>query len=278
MSTINISPNRQLAWSEWGAPQGKPVIMCNGAGMAGSLPFGEEAAKQLGLRLICVDRPGLGRSSPDPEKSFASWAQDVRALLAHFHAPSAYALGFSQGAPFALALADAGLVEKLALVSGQDELAYPSILSLLPEPVAAMVQRAGTEPQLQENEIALHANADWLWQMIETMSSPQDRAFYASADFAPAYKAALSAGFVQGAAGYARDTVLAMAPWPFRVENLQCPVQLWYGLEDTSPVHSPDFGQTLSQRLKSAERVCFENEGSAILWTKADIILKALAG
>ena len=48
----------------------------------------------------------------------------------------------------------------------------------------------------------------------------QDRAVYGGADFAPAYRAALDAGFVQGPEGYARATRLAMAPWPFRLEEI----------------------------------------------------------
>ncbi|ADO73860.1 uncharacterized protein STAUR_6103 [Stigmatella aurantiaca DW4/3-1] len=36
----------------------------------------------------------------------------------------------------------------------------------------------------------------------------------------PAQAGALSEGFSQGSAGYARDTVLAMSPWPFNLESI----------------------------------------------------------
>ena len=276
MKTVHTAQNRPISWHEWGAPQSRPVIICPGAGMAGALPFGEDHARQSDLHMISVDRAGLGNSAPDTAKSFASWCDDIRTILAHIGAETADVIGFSQGAPFALALGASNLARTVSVVSGQDELCHPAIFSLLPEPVAAMVQRAQSDPEKLETEMAEFATADWLWHMIETMSGEQDRLIYASEDFAPAYRAALNAGFQQGAAGYARDTILAMAPWPFKLEDITCPVYLWYGLKDTSPVHSPDFGVSLSKRIKNAQLHHFEDDGSAILWTKADEILSKL--
>lgn len=276
MALTELPDGRRLAWSDWGDPAGRVVLMCPGAGMAGALPFGAEDATRLGLRLVSVDRPGLGGSDPDAGRDFATWTRDIRALLDRIADKPALALGFSQGAPFALALAAAGVVAAVSVVSGQDELAHPAILPRLPEPVAGMVRRAAAAPATLEAEIAATATPDWLWSMIEMMSGDADRAVYAAEDFAPLYRAALAAGFRQGAAGYARDTVLAMAPWPFRVETLACPAQLWFGRLDTSPVHSPDGGETLAARIPGATLTQVEGEGSAILWTRAVPILAAL--
>lgn len=92
-----------------------------------------------------------------------------------------------------------------------------------------MVERAGSDAAILEAQIAQFAIADWLWQMIETKSAEQDCAYYARGDLAPHYRAALEAGFSPGAAGYARDTILAMAPWPFRLEDVRCPLQIGGG-------------------------------------------------
>lgn len=274
--TINLSGDRALAWSEWGDADGRPVILCQGAGMASAIPFGEQTAKDLGLRVLSVDRPGLGKSGADPEKSFESWVEDIKDLLDFVKADQAFAIGFSQGAPFALALAASGLVDGVAIVSGQDELAFPGMFAKLPDELKGMVSLACDDPDRLEADIACMATADWLWQMIEGMSGEEDRAFYASASFAPLYRDALASGFAQGASGYARDTRLAMGRWSFNVENIKQDVQLWYGLKDTSPVHSPDFGSTLATRLSCSELHQIAEEGSAILWTQADTILSRL--
>ncbi|KZK99850.1 MULTISPECIES: alpha/beta hydrolase [unclassified Pseudovibrio] len=274
--TIILPGDRALAWSEWGDAEGLPVIVCQGAGMASAIPFGEQTAKDLGLRVLSVDRPGLGKSGADPEKNFESWAEDIKELLDFVKADQAFAIGFSQGAPFALALAASGLVDGVAIVSGQDELASPGMFAKLPDELKGMVSLACDDPDRLEADIAGMATAEWLWQMIEGMSGEEDRAFYASASFAPLYRDALASGFAQGAAGYARDTRLAMGRWSFNVENIKQDVQLWYGLKDTSPVHSPDFGSTLATRLSCSELHQIAAEGSAILWTQADAILSRL--
>lgn len=275
MNLFKLPDRRNLAWHEWGAPRGRTLVFCPGAGMAGALLFGERQALQLGIRIISVDRPGLGGSDPDPGKTLSSWAADIRQLLDHLDAAPAAALGFSQGAPFAFALAAGGVAHSVTIVSGQDELAFPSIIAQLPEAVVRMVRRADSDMAAMQAELAAGATAEWLWQMIATMSSKEDRAFYESDDIAMIVRASLAAGFRQGGAGYARDTVLAMAPWPFRVEMLDCPVRLWFGLQDSSPVHSPDFGRTLAARIRSARLTQIATEGSAILWTHAGEILAA---
>jgi pimeloyl-ACP methyl ester carboxylesterase len=276
MKNTTLRDGRRLAWHDWGSERGTPVVVCPGAGMAGPLPFGARAAEAMGLRCISVDRPGLGWSDPHPAKRFDSWTDDVRQLLLALGQVAVPVVGFSQGAPFALALAAAGLATRVAIVAGQDELAHPEVLAKLPEPVARFTRRALEEPRVLEAELAATTTEQWLWSMIESMSAPVDRAFYASADFAPQYRAALAAGFRQGAAGYARDTVLALSPWPFQLEEVRCPVALWYGLEDSSPVHSPDHGLILSERLPSATRHALAGAGSSILWTTAEAILEAL--
>ncbi|WP_374834159.1 alpha/beta fold hydrolase [Paenochrobactrum pullorum] len=277
MNSLKLADNRQLVWHEWGALDGRVVIFCPGAGMAGRFVFGERDAEELNLRMISVDRAGLGGSDADPQKTLASWTQDIEQLLNHLEAEAPLAIGFSQGAVFAYALAAVNLVEALTIVSGQDELSHPAVIKQLPDSVAVMVERANSDKLALETEIAQFATAEWLWQMIETMSAEQDRAYYAQGDFAPHYRVALDAGFVQGAAGYARDTILAMAPWPFKLEEINCPVQLWYGLADTSPVHSPDFGETLSKRLPCVKLNQIESSGSAVLWTQSREILMQLA-
>jgi pimeloyl-ACP methyl ester carboxylesterase len=61
---LRLPDGRTLAWSRWGPPTGRPVLLCTGAGMSGSLGFGLDAVPALGLQLLGIDRPGLGRSDP----------------------------------------------------------------------------------------------------------------------------------------------------------------------------------------------------------------------
>lgn len=47
-------------------------------------------------------------------------------------------------------------------------------------------------------------------------------------------------------------------------------------MKDTSTVHSPDFGELLSQRFPNAKRYTYPDEGGALLWTKTHEILSKL--
>lgn len=275
-AAIQLQDGRTLAWSEWGPMDAIPVLFCTGAGMSGSLGFGASYLPALGLRLIAIDRPGLGLSDPDPNKTLFSWTDDVRALIQANNLQSVLAVGFSQGAPFAFALAGAGLVEAIAIVSGQDELSHPKLKPLLHPEVAGMVEAAQQDPSQFEQRFTQMATADGLWQLIINMSSKCDRTLYESEAFGAAYRQSLQEGFSQGSQGYARDLVNALGAWPVKLEDVTVPVDLWYGGLDTSPVHSPDFGITLASRLPNASHTVDPGEGSSILWTRSSDILAKL--
>lgn len=273
-ASMQLSDGRRLAWSEWGPIDGIPVLFCTGAGMSSWLGFGTNDLAELSLKLIAIDRPGLGLSDPHPSKTLASWAHDIQELIQTDALHPVLAVGFSQGAPFAFALAGQGLVAAIAIVSGQDDLAYPQLKPLLHPDVANMVaavQQAGFE-----QHFAQIATPEVLWQLIIGMSAERDRMLYESEAFGAAYQRALQEGFSQGAEGYARDLVNALSSWLVEPEKITVPVDLWYGGLDTSTVHSPDFGATLASRLPNASHTLDPEEGGSILWTRSRDILAKL--
>jgi len=267
---------RRIGWTEWGPSAGTPVVFCAGAGTSSSLGFGADVLAELGLRLRCVDRAGLGRSDPDPDKTLASYAADVRAVLADDGLAAAPVIGFSQGAPFAVALAGAGVATSIALVSPQDELAHPRLRPLLHPEIAALVDAIARDRAGFEAALGARADADGMWRLVVDMSAPIDRARYTEPGFAAAYRQALAEGFAHGPAGYVRDLVLALAPWSTRPEEVACPVELWCGALDTSLVHSPDAGATLATRFRDVRRHVLPDEGGSLLWTRSREILASL--
>lgn len=273
--TFHLPDCRKLAWHAWGPVGGAPVLFMPGAGMSGRLGFALEHLDELNIRLIGIDRPGVGGSDPDHGKTLQSVASDIGAFIAAEFSAPVRAVGYSQGAPFALALAEQGHVTALALVAGQDDFAHPETRALLPDFVAGMCERIETDPESVGRDVA-QANPDWLRNFIIETSHRDDAAFYAAEPFASAFATALQAGFAQGSAGYVRDLLIAAGRWPFRAEDIPVPVDLWYGLEDASPVHSPDFGETLSRRLPAARLFQLEREGGRILWTQGAEILRKL--
>jgi pimeloyl-ACP methyl ester carboxylesterase len=273
---LSLQNGRRLAWSEWGPETGQPILFISGAGTAGSLGFGADCLDELNIRLIAPDRPGLGGSDPDPGKTLQSVADDFADLIGHLGAGAIPVAAVSQGVPFALALAAGGPVSRLAVVSGQDELSRPEFFCRLPDQLQQMVRDAKHNPDALIAMLEGFADPDSFLEFIISTSSELDQAVYSSEPFHSAFKSALERGFAQGPTGYALDTVAAMGPWAFNWDAITCPVDLWYGGKDASPVHSPDSGALMASRLKHANRHFFEDEGGSLLWTRSRDILKAL--
>ncbi len=273
---IKTPDGRVLGRAEWGPRDGTPVLFFSGAAMGGSLGFGAHLLDEQVVRLIAVDRPGLGASDPRPGRTLTDWASDVEALTAALELPPYGIVGFSQGAPFALACAAAGLPAAVAVVSGQDDLRHPGLAGLLDPDVAGMLEALTADPDGFEESFARTARPEMLWRLVTETSSEVDLAVYRDEAFAEHFRRALDEGFRQGAAAYARDLALAFAPWPFEVESITVPVDLWYGGHDVSPVHSPDLGDLLARRIPGARRHLRPDAGGSLLWTVTDEILETL--
>ncbi len=80
-----------------------------------------------GIRLIAVDRPGVGASSPKPKRTVLDWASDVEELADRLAIESFSVAGQSAGGPYALACARelGDRVESAALISGCGRLDQP---------------------------------------------------------------------------------------------------------------------------------------------------------
>jgi pimeloyl-ACP methyl ester carboxylesterase len=276
LGQVRLPDGRALGWAEWGPEDGAPVLLCSGAATSRWLGFGGDVVGPLGIRLITVDRPGLGASDPAPGRTLDGWAQDVRRLAAARGLPSLAVLGYSQGAPFALACAAAGIATRAAVVAGTDELAHPAFRDTLAPEVRRMVEAVEADPAGAEAFFRGFGGAEALWDLVLAMSGDEDRSVYTEPGFARAYRRAMAEAFAQGPDGYARDTVLAMGRWPFDPAAITAPVDLWYGARDTSAVHSPDLGATLARRIPSARRHVLPDAGGALLWTHAEAVLRAL--
>jgi pimeloyl-ACP methyl ester carboxylesterase len=271
---LTLSDGRQLAWSEWGPADGTPALFCSGAATSGSLGLDAAAVAEAGVLLIGVDRPGLGQSSAHPSKTLTSWADDVAYAARRCDWSPLAAIGFSQGGPFALALAAEGIVECVALVSAQDDLS--AHLNSLEPHVLGLLTGVRTDAAAVERHLARTMTADSFLEMIGDMSGDVDRSVYCEPAFWVPFSAAVHEAFRQGATGCARDLILAMGKWPFALEDIRVPVDIWYGEHDTSPVHSPDHGAKLAERLPRSMRHVVSGAGGSVAWTHTADILAAL--
>ncbi|GAA5931971.1 hypothetical protein JCM3775_004201 [Rhodotorula graminis] len=134
--TLRRPPNAGLTVSlaDVGSPTGHPVLVFLGLNAVRYLvALYDELADALGLRLICVDRWGLGRTGEVPagtQRGFVEWASVVAELVspAHLALDGPFSvLAHSAGAPYAVAAALHG--ELVGRVSGPLHLLAPWVSS-----------------------------------------------------------------------------------------------------------------------------------------------------
>jgi pimeloyl-ACP methyl ester carboxylesterase len=99
---VRLPDARRLAFADYGPPDRVPCIVL--AGMPGSRlapawAFPEGLLAQRGVRLVGVDRPGYGRSDPNPGTSTLGVADDLGVLCEVVGLDRFAVLGISVGAP-----------------------------------------------------------------------------------------------------------------------------------------------------------------------------------
>ncbi|MGV9803511.1 alpha/beta fold hydrolase [Mycobacterium sp. NPDC003449] len=265
---------RRIAHACYGPRSGMPVLFIAGAACGRKMLFGHRHLDKHRIRLISVDRPGIGASDPDPDKTFDTVAADLAAVIDTVIGYPVPVVTNSQGAPFGLALATTGRVSGLVLASPIDDLGHPPVTALLSAAHREFVTAIAADPRAATQDLCAYT-ATALFDTIMADCPPSDRAVYDDPAFRTMLRAALSDGFAQGAAGYARDTVLATSPWPAHLLTPGTDVHVLFGSDDR--VHSPDLGANLAGRIAGADRTIVTDVGGALLWARAEMVLGLLS-
>ncbi len=280
--TVGLPGGRTLAYAEYGAPDGAPVLYCHGGLSSHSdVAFAGPAAAQRGVRLVAPDRPGIGSSGRCRGRTVADWAGDVAVLADHLGLDGFSALGWSAGGPFALALA-AGLgarVRAVALVGGMAPLEPP--LSAADLGLAAdrrLFPLAGRSPGRAAATLWLLAHLPRrvvFRQMARGLPSAADRAVVGAMTLHQATDD-LRGAAAHGVGGLVDDYAVAGGSWGFRPEDVAAPVTLFQGAEDTLVPMA--HAEHLAGRLPQGRLVVVPGAGHFLLHTHLDDVLGALAG
>ena len=104
--TIHLSDGRLLGYAEYGDPEGKPVFHFNGyPGTRFEAKLISDAAVRVGVRLIGIDRPGMGLSDFQPGRQILDWPDDVIELADALGLDHFSVVGVSGGGPYSASCA-----------------------------------------------------------------------------------------------------------------------------------------------------------------------------
>ena len=105
----HIVSGRTISFSEVGDPKGSAVFVCVGMGLTRFVTaFYDELATTLRLRLVTIERPGVGDSDgypPNDRSGPLNWPNDVLTVCDHLGIETFSLLAHSAGAVYALATA-----------------------------------------------------------------------------------------------------------------------------------------------------------------------------
>ena len=74
--TVTLHDGRRIGFAEYGPPSGRPVLWFHGTPGARRQvpPTARTAADELGVRIVALERPGVGASSPHAYDSIVDYA------------------------------------------------------------------------------------------------------------------------------------------------------------------------------------------------------------
>jgi pimeloyl-ACP methyl ester carboxylesterase len=131
---LQLDDGRTLSWRAHGPDDGRVVVHHHGGLLSGAYASTAAATcRELGVRLVTPDRPGIGASTPRPGRTTADGAADVRQLLDHLGVERAGSLGWSMGGQYAIATAAllVDRIDRLVVVDGAVPLDAPGALDEL---------------------------------------------------------------------------------------------------------------------------------------------------
>lgn len=253
---VRLNDGRQLSYVQYGAPDGFVVLSAHG-GLACRLDVASAAtvAEQSGVRLISPDRPGVGRSDPQPGRTILDWARDVTELLDRLAVDRFAVMGWSLGAQYAAAVGYAlpQRVSRAAVIAGSLPLTE--------------LGRIGQLPAVDRTYIRLSHRAPWVARVCF-------RAMRLAAGYAPRLYGSVAAndlgaadGAVLKAQGYpafahmSREALrqpegvveeyrAMVRPWGFAPEDIAVPADIWAGADDE--LLDPSWPGELARRIPGA--------------------------
>jgi pimeloyl-ACP methyl ester carboxylesterase/DNA-binding CsgD family transcriptional regulator len=235
---LALHDGRRLSYREYGTAEGAPMLSFHEGLGSCLLPPGTDArCRELGLRLVAVDRPGFGQSDPRRDHSFATVADDMVELCDRLGLERPVIGAVASGAPFALhTAARLGRRARFALLcSGRPPRQARSAERNL---FAGLRARWEAHPWLAESVFAIvrmRLSAGMTARMMRRAASfsPGDAAFLEANPWVFDYVCGyVGEALARSAKGPAQDLAAFRGADNLEPPSLVCPVVVWHGAED----------------------------------------------
>ena len=240
LETVELSDGRSLSFASFGDPAGRPVFYFHGfPGSRFEPQSNHEAYLKGGIRLLALDRPGIGYSTRKNKRQLLDWPEDVVEVAKILNLEKFSVLGVSGGGPYALACARAipGYLDKVTVACGLGPMDAPNATSgmmlsnrilfsygrffppLLRLSVSLMVRQLSSKP------------VKGFEKFVEGLPEP-DRLVLSGANAQELVLASAVEGVRQGSKPLLEEISIYSKFWGFELSDLNVPVSLFQGEAD----------------------------------------------
>lgn len=282
---IAVGEDRQISFAEFGNPQGRAVFWLHGTpGARRRIPTEARTfAARKNIRLIGIDRPGIGSSTPYQYENVLGFTDDLRTIADTLGINRFAVIGLSGGGPYTLATAAAmpDRVVMAAVLGGVAPLIGEDGISSGLMELAKIVR-----PVIEVADTPIRWVAGSLIKLIGPFGSPAldlyarispdgDRNLLSRPEFKAMFLDDLLNGSRKQLAAPFADIVVFARDWGFRLEDIKVPVRWWHG--DADHIVPYAHGEHAVARIADAEMYTLPGESHlAGLGVPEDILTKIL--
>jgi len=283
---IAVGDDRQIGFAEFGDPQGRAVFWLHGTpGARRQIPMEARVyAEKRQIRLIGIDRPGIGSSTPYQYDTVFAFPDGLRTIADTLGIDKMEVIGLSGGGPYALACAAAmpdrvvaaGVLGGVAPVRGADAIAggvmaFGSMVAPLLEVAGAPIRLAASGLIRLARPVAEPALA-----MYARISPEADRRLLVRPEFKAMFLDDLLNGSRKQMAAPFADVVVFARDWGFRLDEVKVPVRWWHG--DHDHIVPFEHGLHVAARLPDVEMYHLPGESHLAGLGRAEEILGTMVG
>jgi pimeloyl-ACP methyl ester carboxylesterase len=267
--TLRLPKGRRLGYAEFGAASGRPLLWFHGTPGARRqiAPEARRLARERGVRIVSVERPGVGDSTPHPYRAVTDFARDIERLCDSLGIERFGIAGLSGGGPYALACAHElpARVVAVAVLGGVAPAVGPDAAaggtSWLFRACAPLASRARRPlgGLLRGLVRLLEPHADTAVDVFASRMPPGDQQIFQDAAMRRMFQEDLVLGSRRHMQAIWLDLMLFARHWGFALADLAVPVHLWYGDSDT--IVPLRHGEHLAGRIPGARLRVRPGEG-----------------
>lgn len=240
--TVTVAEHRRIGFAEFGAPQGRAFVWLHGTpGARRQVPPEARAyATEHGIRIVSLDRPGIGSSTPHLYPSLLAFADDLAIILDCLGIEQAGTIGLSGGGPYALAAA-AAMPDRVPVVAVLGGVA-PTVG---PDAIGGGLVALGTRmrPLISVARVPIGMGLTTMVRTVRPLASPildlyarlspeGDRRLLGRPEFKAMFLDDLLRGSRKQLGAPMADVLLFTRDWGFRAADVTAPVAWWHGDAD----------------------------------------------